>query len=174
MPKRKQNQNQHRAGAGTNVPAPAPIFNPLQNLSQESRFLLIQQIDQQIAGLEKTANELTAVRLSLTAAGVTGISPLSPLAGAAQQNIANIGVGKDRGKATFANTDPNPKSEPAKKRGRPPGSKNKPKQAPEAPADSPAVPADTSPVSASTQEDLFAEGVDATRPERDEEFRQAS
>jgi len=168
MPKRKQNQNQHRAGAGTNVPAPAPIFNPLQNLSQESRFLLIQQIDQQIAGLEKTANELTAVRQSL---GVMGISPLSPLASAAQQNIANIGVGKDRGKATFANTDPNPKSEPAKKRGRPPGSKNKPKQAPEAPADSPA---DTSPAPARTQEELFAEGVDATRPERDEEFRQAS
>jgi hypothetical protein len=170
MPKRKQNQNQHRAGAGTNVPAPAPIFNPLQNLSQEARFLLIQQIDQQIAGLEKTANELTAVRLSLTAAGVTGISPLSPLAGAAQQNIANIGVGKDRGKATFANTDPNPKSEPAKKRGRPPGSKNKPKANPQ--TDSPAVPADTP--AASTQDELFAEGVDATRPERDEEFRQAS
>lgn len=166
MPKRKQNQNQHRAGAGTFVPAPAPIFNPLQNLSQESRFLLIQQIDQQIAGLEKTANELTAVRQSLTAAGVTG------MAGAAQQNISNIGVGKDRGKATFANTDPNPKSEPTKKRGRPPGSKNKPKANPQTDSPAPAVPADTP--AASTQEDLFAEGVDATRPERDEEFRQAS
>ena len=130
--------------------------------------MLIQQIDQQIAGLEKTANELTAVRQSL---GVTGISPLSPLAGAAQQNIANIGVGKDRGKATFANTDPNPKSEPAKKRGRPPGSKNKPKANPANPqTDSPVAPAEA----ALAQEELFAEGVDATRPERDEEFRQAS
>jgi len=169
MPKRKQNQNQHRAGAGTNVPAPAPIFNPLQNLSQESRFLLIQQIDQQIAGLEKTANELTAVRQSLTAVGVSPTIPAS---------VANIGMGKDRGKATFANTDPNPKSEPAKKRGRPPGSKNKPKANPqtdspaEAPADSPD--ADISSAPARTQEELFAEGVDATRPERDEEFRQAS
>jgi hypothetical protein len=123
--------------------------------------LLIQRIDQDIAKLEQTAQELIAVRNGLIGAGIAQAAAQQPPA------MGNIGVVKGTGSAQPAA----PAQVPAKKRGRPPGSKNKPKQAPEAPAGEPAQPAQPA---QPTQEEMFKQAVDSTRPEMDEEFRKAS
>lgn len=105
MPKSKQ----LKTSTGTIGPAPiAP--NPFAGLSPETRWLMLRQIDDQIAALERTAQELISVKRMISQVPATS----EPL----------------------AQDPPEPANAPARKRGRPPGSKNKPKSAePAAPAD---------------------------------------
>lgn len=150
MPKRKQTTSTGQGKA--NSASPAPTFlpqppNSLAGLSQDTRFLLIRQIDEEIARLERTANELIAVKNQMI-------------------GIAN----QEANRVAASSPTSTPAEPPAKRRGRPPGSKNKPKEpvAPTPPAADPVNP--TQP----TQTDMFQEAVEATRPERDEEFAKAS
>ena len=76
---------------------PAPVITPVPDIGQEARSLLLQKIDQQLADLERVAQDLLAVRKSLTAA-----------ASISMENTLQV-------------------MQAARKRGRPPGSKNKPK-----------------------------------------------
>lgn len=105
------------------------------------------QIDLEIAKLERTAQELIAVKHSLISAGIAQSQ-------SAEQPPVNIEI---------------PKAQPQRQRGRPPGSKNKPKPQPEPPTQAPAEPVSAQP----TQAEMFQQAVDATRPEKDKEFEAA-
>lgn len=152
MPKSKSKTSPAATGAQT--PADPQYVNPFSVLSPETRWLMQNQIDNEIAKLERTAQELIAVKHSLISAGIQQAQQQ------AQSGPAIIGQGQ---------VDP-PNAQPTRKRGRPPGSKNKPKSA------EPAEPADpTDPVNPTqpTQTDMFQQAMDATRPDRDKEFQAA-
>jgi hypothetical protein len=148
MPKRKQTTSTGQDKAKAATPAPTILnlpVNPLAGLGQEARYLLIRRIDQEIEDMERIAQELMDVRASL----------LGPQTAAAQAQ---------------ANPAPVvPASQPQKRRGRPPGSKNKPKGEKGEKGEATPIPAQPP-----TQEEMFKEAVDATRPEMDKEFAQAS
>jgi hypothetical protein len=96
MPKRKQ-KNTSTGQGKANLATPAPTFqlppNPLMGLGQDARYLLIQRIDQDIAKLEQTAQELIAVRNGLIGAGIAQAAAQQPPA------MGNIGVVKGTGSA---------------------------------------------------------------------------
>lgn len=152
MPKSKSKTSPTATGAQT--PVDPQYVNPFSVLSPETRWLMQNQIDNEIAKLERTAQELIAVKHSLISAGIQQAQQQ------AQSGPAIIGQGQ---------VDL-PKAQPARKRGRPPGSKNKPKSA--EPAE-PADPADPVNPTQPTQTDMFQQAMDATRPERDKEFEAA-
>lgn len=153
MPKSKSTTSPAATGAQT--PADPQYVNPFSVLSPETRWLMQNQIDLEIAKLERTAQELIAVKHSLISAGIQQAQQQ------AQSGPAIIGQGQI-GQGQVAP----PNAQPARKRGRPPGSKNKPKSA------EPAPPA-ADPVNPGQPQDHFGEAVDATRPERDQEFQAA-
>lgn len=148
MPKRKQTTSTGQGKAKAATPAPTILnlpVNPLAGLGQEARYLLIRRIDQEIGDMERVARELMDVRASL-------LGPQTATA-PTQDNPAPVV----------------PASQPQKRRGRPPGSKNKPKGGQEGEKGEGVASAQPP-----TQEEMFKEAVDATRPEMDKEFAQAS
>lgn len=128
---------------GPETPAPVTTTNPFLGMSQETRWLLSRQIDEQIAGLERTAQELLGVKHQLISAGI-------------QAAEAQGGPGPMVALGAIHPV-------PARKRGRPAGSKNKPKSEGQSDGQSQA-----SPVA-----DTFAQAVEATKPEHDAEFAAA-
>jgi len=154
MPKSKSKTSPTATGAQT--PVDPQYVNPFSVLSPETRWLMQNQIDNEIAKLERTAQELIAVKHSLISAGIQQAQQQ------AQTGPAIIGQGQI-GQGQVAP----PNAQPARKRGRPPGSKNKPKSA------EPAEPADPVNPTQPTQTDMFSAAMDATRPERDAEFEAA-
>lgn len=140
MPKSK-NKTQPITAATVAAAVPMPAIGP------EARQLLLCRIDQQLADLQKVADDLMAVRNSLTQ------SHQAEMQATVQKILDQDG--------------PGPGPVPTKKRGRPAGSKNKPKQDKQpdqpAPAEQPA----------GQDQDLFQSAVAATWPERDQEFAQA-
>lgn len=129
---------------------PAPVITPVPDIGQEARSLLLQTIDQQLADLERVAQDLLAVRKSLTAT--------------ATSNMENL-LGRISG---AGNTQAGPA---VRKRGRPPGSKNKPKGEGqgEGPGEGQSNKGQSS-ASPAADTDTFAQAVEATKPEHDKEF----
>lgn len=126
---------------------PAPIITPVPDIGLEARSLLLQKIDQQLADLERVAQDLLAVRKSLTAAASSSMENL----------LTRIADGYAPGPAQAG---------PAvRKRGRPPGSKNKPKGEGQEEG-----PGEGQSDGGQGAEDSFAQVVEATKPEHDKEF----